>query len=158
MEKASLKWGIPHIEKIHEAYSAIADGRVKIENGIAKVTSSDYKKEYTISWEDGVYSSNDNASYWKGSLGYPVIAVLMLQGILIYSNEIALYFKGIKWKELNTKHKNNYAVVVDLIMVELQEKGITISEINEEVLLIFEQIKSLTIGRKRGSLRPPIVK
>ncbi len=57
----------PPIEKILEAYTAIADGHVKLENDQALVTSS-----------------NDNASYWQGYLGYPGIAVLMLQGKLPY--------------------------------------------------------------------------
>jgi hypothetical protein len=36
---------------------------------------------------------------------YPIIAVLMLQGKLALNKNIAYYFKGIKWAELNAKYK-----------------------------------------------------
>ena len=84
---------MPPIEKIHEAYSAIADGRITIKEEEAEVVSSDLSKIYVVRWKDGVYSSNDNASYWKGYAGYPIIAVLMLQKKLSLDKEIADYFK-----------------------------------------------------------------
>ena len=58
---------LPPIEKIPEAYSAIADGRVTIQGDQAIVYSSDRTKSYTVNWSDGVYSSNDNALYWQRS-------------------------------------------------------------------------------------------
>ena len=73
---------IPPIAKIYEAYSCIADGRIELKDEDAKVTSSDNKKTYLVKWKDNVYSSNDNASFWQGYPGYPVIAVLMLQNKL----------------------------------------------------------------------------
>lgn len=54
---------LPPIEKIYEAYSAIADGRVTLGDGQAKVTSSDGAKTYTVSWNESEYRSNDNATY-----------------------------------------------------------------------------------------------
>lgn len=74
----------PPIEKILEAYTAIADGHVKLENDQALVTSSNEAKTYIVTFHDNTYTSNDNASYWQGYLGYPGIAVLMLQGKLPY--------------------------------------------------------------------------
>ncbi len=72
----------PPIEKIYEAYSAIADGRVTLCVGEAAVRSSNGQKEYLVTWDDRVYTSNDSATYWQGYAGYPVIAVLLLQGEL----------------------------------------------------------------------------
>ena len=66
----------PPIEKILEAYTAIAEGHVKLENDQALVTSSNEAKTYTVTFHDNTYTSNDNASYWQGYLGYPGIAVL----------------------------------------------------------------------------------
>ena len=86
---------LPPIEKIHEAYSAIADKRVVLKENEAEVSSSDLTKTYMVKWKDEVYSSNDNASYWQGYVGYPIIAVLMLQGKLPLNQEIAMYFQGI---------------------------------------------------------------
>ena len=77
-----MDFKVPPIEKIHEAYSAIADERVALKENEAEVKSSDLSKKYLVTWKDDTYSSNDNASYWQGYIGYPVIAVLMLQGKL----------------------------------------------------------------------------
>ena len=57
---------IPPIEKIHEAYSAIVDERIKMSENEAIVMSSDLSKNYLVTWEENTYKSNDNASYWQG--------------------------------------------------------------------------------------------
>lgn len=146
---------LPPIEKIHEAYSAIADGRIILRDTEADVSSSDFTKKYLVKWKDNIYSSNDNASYWKGYLGYPIIAVLMLQGKLSYDEEIAAYFKGINWKKLNTEHKNNYAEAVKQIMEELEKSGVDCSKIYNEIDKVYKEIEQLAISTKRSSLRPP---
>lgn len=146
---------VPPIEKIHEAYSAIADGRIVMRKTEADVTSSDLSKQYLVKWKENVYSSNDNASYWKGYLGYPLIAVLMLQGKLSLDQKIADYFKGINWKKLNTKHKNKFAEAVKEIMDGFEAAGIDCEPINKEIEKVYEEIEKLTISTKRSALRPP---
>lgn len=146
---------MPPIEKIHEAYSAIADGRITIREEEAEVVSSDLSKTYVVRWKDGVYSSNDNASYWKGYVGYPMIAVLMLQEKLSLDREIADYFKGIAWKQLNTKHKNKFAEAVKEIMDGFLTEGINCDKINKEIQKVYQEIEGLTISTKRSALRPP---
>ena len=146
---------MPPIEKIHEAYSAIADGRVTLRESEADVSSSDWSKAYLVKWAGETYSSNDNASYWKGYLGYPIIAVLMLQGKLSLDKEIAGYFKGINWKKLNTEHKNVYSEVVEQIMTEFKSNGIDCDRINDEIKKVYKEIEELSISTKRSSLRPP---
>ena len=146
---------VPPIEKIHEAYSAIADGRILLRDTEADVSSSDFAKQYLVKWNDETYSSNDNASYWKGYLGYPIIAVLMLQGKLSYDKEIAGYFKGINWKKLNTEHKNDYSKAVKQIMDELERSGVDCDQINNEVDKVYKEIEQLAINTKRSPLRPP---
>lgn len=116
------------VEKIYEALSAIADDRVKFiteegclmptAQGVAKVTSSDGKKTYTVTWQGEDYTSNDNATYWQGYAGYPVIAVLMLQGRLPLDRNIAELFKDINWTELNASHKRDYAAALDEVMLQ----------------------------------------
>lgn len=146
---------MPPVEKIHEAYSAIADGRVTMRDSEADVMSSDYSKAYLVKWKDETYSSNDNASYWKGYLGYPIIAVLMLQNRLSLDKEIADYFKGINWKKLNTEHKNVYSEVVKEIMSDLKTKGVDCERIDAEINKVYKEMEQLTISTKRSSLRPP---
>ena len=139
---------MPPIEIVFEAYSALADGRVNMDpdGNKATVTSSDQTKAYTITWEDHHYASDDNATYWAGYPGYPVIAVLMEQGILPYDRELAGQFKSVSWKELNQKYKRNYEKAARAVM---EEKGInadTAYTSAEQVLKIL-QSSDLTVGR-----------
>lgn len=145
---------LPPIEKIYEALSAIADNRIIMEDESAKVQSSDYTKEYTVKWKDNTYSANDNASYWGGYAGYPVIAVLLLQGKLKLQNAASVsLLKGINWKALNTKYKNKYDKAVNEILEQLDEEEM--NALKTEVDRIYEEIKNLEVETKRSSLRPP---
>lgn len=152
-----MEFKLSPIEKIHEAYSAIADGRVTLNEtkSEAEVESSDHSKKYLVTWKDDIYSSNDNASYWQGYMGYPILAVLMLQGKLPFNEEVANHFKGINWKKLNTEHKNKFSDAVKQILDEFEEKGIDCTPINAEINHVYEKIKTLKIKGKRSSLRPP---
>jgi hypothetical protein len=143
-------WKTPPIEKIHEAYGALADGRVEMGKGEASVTSSDGAKRYTVTWQDDVYASNDNASYWQGYMGYPVIAVLMLQGRVSYDKAIAAHFGGINWKALNTAHKNKYDKAVAEVMEGLRQKGVDCDKIDAEIAKVYGELKRLDIGYQRG--------
>ena len=146
---------LPPVEKIYEAYSAISDKRVVMEENSAKVFSSDNSKEYTVTWNDDIYSSNDNASYWQGYAGYPMIAVLMLQNRISSDSSVTEFFKNINWKELNAKYKGKYSKAVDEIMEGLKNSGVDTDKIYEETDKIFEELKNLDIQCKRSSLRPP---
>lgn len=146
---------LPPIEKIYEAYSAIADNRVVLMEEWASVFSSNRTKEYTVIWKEGIYTSNDNASYWQGYAGYPMIAVFMLQEKLFLNLDVANYFKGINWTELNLKYKAKYATAVAEIMESLLEKGADYDEITSEVKRVYSQLEMLDIVCKRSSIRPP---
>lgn len=146
---------MPPIEKIHEAYSAIADQRVSLEGNSAFVLSSDRTRKYTVTWKEGIYSSNDNASYWQGYAGYPIIAVLMLQGKLPLNRFVADNFKGINWTALNAKYKSKYAKAVSEIMEELRTKGVDGDKIDSEVEIVYKQIEELDIQCRRSSIKPP---
>lgn len=142
---------LPPIEKIYEAYSAIADNRIILYEDYAIVHSSNRSKEYTVAWEGKVYTSNDNATYWQGYAGYPVIAVLMKQGKLPLDLRIAFLFEGINWTELNAKFKRDYskaaAAVLDSLPCSNDEK----EEIQIELHRVYESIKLLDIEVKRGN-------
>jgi len=146
---------LPPIEKIYEAFSAIADNRVTMEDNYAKVASSNYEKEYRVTWDDNIYTSNDNASYWQGYAGYPMIAVLMLQGKLSLNYVTSEYFKGINWTELNAKYKGKYAKAVSEIIIDLKAKGTDCDVITSEVNKIYKEISELNISTKRSKIRPP---
>lgn len=134
---------LPPIEKIPEAYTAIIDNRVEMFDNYAIVKSSTLEKEYLIKWNDNLYYSNDNSTYWQNYLGYPVIAVLMLQGKLSLNKDILEYFRGVNWNKLNKDNKNDYHASLDLVLESVsvdKRKGID-AEINK----VYEEIKSMQI-------------
>ena len=102
-----------------------------------------------------MYHSNDNASYWQGYAGYPVIAVLMLQEKLPYDQKLANNFANVNWNEINKKYKRNYIkAAADVI----EEKGLDEEKVMAELERVYADLKQLSITIKRGSLRPPKVK
>ncbi len=134
---------LPPIEKIPEAYSAIADGRVEMKGNTATVKSSTLEKEYLIKWKDNLYYSNDSSTYWQGYPGYPVLAVLFLQGILPLKEEIVPYFKGINWNVLNKETKRDYQKSLEMVL-EKFDKEIQVC-IKEEINEVYDKIKKLDI-------------
>ncbi len=134
---------LPPIEKIPEAYTAIIDNRVEMFDNYAIVKSSTLEKEYLIKWNDNLYYSNDNSTYWQNYLGYPVISVLMLQGKLSLNKDILKYFKGINWNNLNKINKNDYHASLESALVDISlDKR---KEIDDEINKVYEEIKSMQI-------------
>lgn len=135
---------LPPIEKIPEAYSAIIDERVNMFEDHAIVTSSNKEKEYLIQWRDHTYYSNDNSTYWQSYPGYPVLAVLMLQGKLSYDENVAMYFKNVNWNQLNKDNKRDYHASLEQILKDVSVEDR--KQIDEEISKVFEAIKSLDIA------------
>jgi hypothetical protein len=74
------KWKATPKAKVFEAWSALADGRVTlIGDDEAAVQSSDRAKTYKVVWttDKKAFGANDNASYWVGYMGYPILAVVL---------------------------------------------------------------------------------
>lgn len=113
-----MKWEHPPIIKIYEALGAVADERVELDGNSAKVFSSSGNKFYTVTYDPSSRSImvNDNASFYKGYLGYPAIAYLMLVGELHYSPNVATELKGIAWKDINQKFKNDFDKTREFIL------------------------------------------
>ena len=111
----------PPIAKIYEALTSIASKRIKLESNEAIVYSSDNKKSYKVLWKDNLYTSNDNATFWQGYPGYPVIAVLLLQNKLFLDETVLTYLKDINWHELNEKYKRNYDKAVASVLDNFEE-------------------------------------
>lgn len=143
---------MPPIQKILEAYTAIVDKHVELKNNEALVTSSNGAKTYTVSCEDNIYHSNDNATYWQGYAGYPIIAVLMLQGKIPFDQKLADNFASVNWNEVNTKFKRNYAKAASEV---IKEKRLDEKEVMAELEKVYRALKDLPITIKRGALRPP---
>lgn len=99
---------VPPMQKIYEAYTVLADDRFELTPEGLTVWSSDHTKTYTVIKDGNTYRSNDNATYWQGYPGYPVIVALLLEGLLPYDAEVASWFSGVPWKALNSAARNDY--------------------------------------------------
>ncbi len=106
-----LIWSRPPQIKIYEALGALGDERLKKEEGEWRCYSSSGNKFYIIEYneEENVIYSDDNGSYWVGYLGYPAIAYLMKISKIKYSQKFADALQNIKWKDFNTKFKNDFS-------------------------------------------------
>ncbi len=146
---------IPIIEKIYEAYSAIADNRISAGDNIFYAESSDHAKKYTITKTENSYISNDNMSYFMQTLGYPIIATMMLEGKIEYNGEVANYFKNINWKKINTEFKNDYVKAAEIILNQLKESGIDVEFVKAETEKVYSQIKELKLLYTKSKIFPP---
>src|ERR1700687_6214347 len=143
-------WKIPPLIKAYEALGAIGDGRH------ALATSADVSKTYEVETsEDGrEISSNDNASYWQGYLGYPAIAVLLARGFYRPPANVTDALAGIAWKTLNRKFKNDYAKTLAEVDKELERSGHDPDAVRSEAEAVLSWLRKLGPIRGKRS-RPP---
>ena len=137
---------LPPIEKVFEAWTAIDDDRVKLHENHADISSSDGTKGYVVRFDGNCYSSDDNATFWRGYAGYPVLAVLMLQGRLPFDKEEAELWRGVNWKEINTRFRNDYAKAVREVA---EERHIDLAKSYEAAVAVIELLKTLPLEIKR---------
>ncbi|MEM4790951.1 MAG: hypothetical protein QXP54_06020 [Thermofilum sp.] len=139
-----LYWRLPPRIKVLEALGCIADGRVQfVSDREARVTGSDGTRTYRVVWDGGLgITSNDNGSMYKGYLGYPSIAFLMLKGILPYDEKLAEALKGIPWRDLNEKFRS-YSATENYVRELLAEKGISWAYTEAFVERVLAEIKRL---------------
>lgn len=150
-------WEIPPRAKVYEALTAVASKHVHlIDETSAEVVSSNKKKTYQVQWSaDGsAITSNDNASYYQGYLGYPILAVLMKLERLAYDQQVAEWLAGIEWKRINVQFKNNYERAVDHVLLSLNDTTKR-ETIETEVERIYTQVKQLRLERLKSSIKPP---
>ncbi len=111
----------PPIAKLYEAYSAIADQRVQqLDETHWQITSSDNAQHYTVISSDDAqtFSSNDNATYWQGYAGYPILAVWLTLGILPINQQVLPAFEKINWHARNETVHNHYEQAINQFLSE----------------------------------------
>lgn len=153
-------WHEPPIAKVYEALGALADGRVKTTSSTsAEVLSSSKDKTYTVEWSIDYSSitSNDNASFWQGYCGYPIIAVLLLAGRLSYDKTVSDALKSLPWKQINDRFKGNYDKAISQVLDRVQALGGNRDIIVKECERIHAELKLLKIGRPQRGRKPPSI-
>ena len=133
--------------KILEALGTIADKRIEIKKNTAKVQSSMKEKSYAVTFDGkNAITSNDNGSFYKGYLGYPSIAFLMLKAILPYDEKIAESLKDIKWKEMNEKFKD-YSKVEQIIKVKVARSRVKQNQLDEFIRKVLDKLNELKLEK-----------
>jgi hypothetical protein len=151
-------WKTPPRAKVFEAFTAVADGRVRLTGpGAATVTSSGGDKTYDVEWsEDGhTVTANDNASYWQGYLGYPILAALLARGELHAGEPTVAALAGVPWHDLNTRFKRDYDAAVNEVLTELAGRGVDTAVIDDAVDDVLRQLGALELQRAGRGRRPP---
>jgi hypothetical protein len=151
-------WKMPPPIKIYEAIGAIGDGRVRAvddTNRRWEVVSSDHAKVYSVelSDDDQEISSNDNASYWQGYLGYPGVAALIACGRIPLSAASRSALAGIPWKNLNANFKSDYDRTLDEVARVVETRGGDFSAVRAEADALLESLGRLHL--MRGARRRP---
>ncbi len=146
-------WKLPPRVKVLEALGCIGDGRIEfIGEREARVTGSDGQRVYRVVWDGKLgIVSNDNGSVYRGYLGYPSIAFLMLKGVLPFDPKLAEALKGIPWRELNEKFKS-YRETENYVRELLSQRGVNwayVEAFMRKVLGEIEKLKPYKIPMER---------
>lgn len=150
-----MKWKHPSVTKIYEALGAVADDRIEVLGNKAKVYSSSRNKFYDVTYNPAAQEimSNDNSSYWKGDLGYPSISFLMKIGVLPYEENLGIILKGIPWKDINQKFKNDFDKALESVLSSKTEKERV--DLSAFVQKVDAEIKNLDLGLLGNKTLPP---
>lgn len=132
--------------KVLEALGSIADGRVKKEGEKYRVASSEGDREYEVWVKGDLVYSDDNGTKFRNYVGYPIIAVLMIEGKLPFDERIAQSLKGIPWRKLNEEMKN-YSLVEERVLRQTEEKGVKREEIDRLVKRVLDELGKLRLNK-----------
>ena len=103
-------------------------------------------------------TANDNASYWQGYLGYPIVAVLLARGELRADDAAVKAMAGVPWHDLNQRFKRDYEAAVAQVLGELAARGGDPALVEREVAAVLDQLRALDLQREGRGRRPPAAK
>nr|MEB3860330.1 hypothetical protein [Desulfurococcales archaeon] len=87
--------------------------------------------------------SNDNGTIHRRYVGYPIISVLMLLGMLPRDPSVEEALKGFNWNELNRKYKK-YSLT-RLHVLRIASKKTSPERINGFVATVMSKLKGLDV-------------
>ncbi|MCS7126949.1 MAG: hypothetical protein NZ953_00950 [Thaumarchaeota archaeon] len=141
---------LPPRVKVLEALGAVAGGRVTevAENG-CRVAASEGDRVYTVRVDlnTGEASSDDNGTVFRNYVGYPIIAYLMVRGVLPYDERIAEPLKDVRWRTLNERLKS-YRLVEREIAGLLKSRGVEWSEVSAFTDEVMRRLGGLQLWKR----------
>ena len=151
------KWSLPPRIKLYEALGAVADERVKANAGTGRVRSSSGQKSYDVTYDPstGAINSNDNASYWVGYIGYPAVAYLLAAGVVPWDREVAQWLKGVHWKDLNTRFRNDYSKTETYVRDSVTKAGGDLRRLDKQLDEISGALAALRLMKTHSGRKPP---
>lgn len=154
----SRPYSPPHISKIYEALTAIADHRYELVSDTElKLYSSSRGKYYTVTYDPKTSQimSNDNTAYFTHSISYPMITLLMLRGDLTYDKALLGPLSKIVWKDIMTKYKNNYDAGISEVLINLKNQNIDTDSLQSQIAKIYEKASKLVLSPLGKRMLPP---
>jgi len=152
-----MLWLLPSRIKVFEALGTLSDGRIEVSGNEGKVFSSSKGKFYSVSFDPAknAIMANDNGSYWRGYLGYPSIAFLMNKGVLSFDTRLADALKGILWKDLNTKYKNDFVESEKEVLSLAESRGVKREELIAFAEKVLGEIREKNFAHLGKKILPP---
>ncbi|MEM1927221.1 MAG: hypothetical protein QXS85_00555 [Acidilobaceae archaeon] len=148
------KLSLPPRIKVLEAAGSLADGRVSVvrdsgEVVEARVSSSMGDRVYRVVVKvsrDGSLQaySDDNGTKFRGYIGYPIIAVLMLKELLPRSLEVERALYRVPWRELNERLRS-YDRVLEEVSRIAEARGVSRAQLEEFMERVLEKIRELRV-------------
>ena len=77
----------------------------------------------------------------------------MKKGVLEYRAELANLLKGIPWKEVNQKFKNDFDAALEYILADMEKGGK--EELDKYTQLLVEEVKKLNLKKLGKKITPP---
>lgn len=154
----STPYSPPHLSKVYEALTAIADNRYELVSDTElKLYSSSRGKFYTVKYDprNKQIMSNDNTAYYNHSISYPMLTLLMLRGDLVYDTSLLVPLSNLVWKDIMTKHKNDYDAGIVEVLSLLSSRGTDVSALKAKIARIYAQACQLTLSPLGKRLLPP---
>ncbi|MCS6788164.1 MAG: hypothetical protein NZ733_02595, partial [Aigarchaeota archaeon] len=92
-------------------------------------------------------SSDDNGTVFRNYVGYPIIAYLMVRGVLPYDERIAEPLKDVRWRTLNERLKS-YRLVEREIAGLLKSRGVEWSEVSAFTDEVMRRLGGLQLWKR----------
>ncbi len=148
-----MQLSTPPRVKVLEAVGAVAGDRVRVlSESEAEVRASEGDRTYRVFLDTarGLADSDDNGTRFRNYIGYPILAFMMVKGLLPYDEEIGKALKDVKWRSINELFKN-YRLVERYIKEELKRTGITSERVDSYIASVMDALSGMTLQKPEHS-------